>query len=105
MEQKAYVICADWGEYDDYTQIPMFVCYMQMEAELFVEALCKQEQPYWEKIEDYFLWSRYGIHIADLVNVKDQEAADMRKYCIPHDIGFSYKELDVLTLIQHRQNT
>ena len=105
MYQKAYVILASWGEYDDFTEVPLFICPMQMEAEMFVDAFHQREQPYWSKIEDYFLWSRYGIHLADLANVEDQEeAADMRKYCIPHDIGFSYKELEVLTLIQHHPN-
>ena len=84
MSQKAYIIQASWGEYDDFTEIPLFICPMQMEAEMFVEAFCKRERPYLAKIEDYFM-SEYGY--------------------IPHDIGFSYKELDVLTLLQHHPAT
>jgi hypothetical protein len=84
MNQKAYVINAIWGEYDDYTRIPMFVCPMKMEVELFVEAFNNREPPYWNKVEDYFM-REYGY--------------------VPHDIGFSWDEIDILTLIQHHPNT
>jgi hypothetical protein len=105
MSQKAYVIYANWGEYDDYTKATMFVCPMQMEAELFVEAFYNREKPYWEKVEEFFLRRMNGINLDDLSNMDPERAADLRKYCVPQDIGFGYDELDILTLIQHHPNT
>lgn len=87
MNQKAYIINATWGEYDYCTRIPMFVCYMQIEADMFVDALNNKETHYWEKVTSYFA-KNYGMN-----------------YRIPDDIGFSYEEIDVLTLIQHHPST
>ena len=87
MNQKAYVICASWGEYGDYTRIPMFVCYMQIEADMFIDALNNKEAHYWEKVTSYFA-KNCGVG-----------------YHIPDDIGFGWDEIDVLTLIQHHPAT
>ena len=104
MNQKAYVIVATYGEayeeYADFTEIQLFVCHTQIEAELFIEAFNNREAPYWEKIEEFFMWRRNGIHLADLSNMDPEHAADLRKYCIPKNISFGYEELDVLALIQ-----
>lgn len=87
MTQKSYVICATYGEYDDFTRIPMFVCHMQMEADLFVEALNNRERPCWNKVVDYFA-KHFGVD-----------------YMIPDDIGFGWEEVDVMTLCEKHHNT
>lgn len=85
MCEKAYVIGVTYGEYDDFTHIPMFVCYMKMEAELFLDALENREEPYWGQVVNYF--TSYG--------------AD---YVVPEDIGFNLTEVDVLTLCERHHN-
>ena len=32
-----YVIYVCYGEYDDYNEVPMFFCFMEMEAHLFMD--------------------------------------------------------------------
>lgn len=61
---KSFVISGTWGEYDDYTQVPMFVCNSVDEANLFCEALDNKERPFWDDVEKYFgkEYILYDIH-------------------------------------------
>lgn len=90
MNQKAYVISVTYGEYDDFNSIPLFVCMMDVERDLFLEALNNRESPYYDKVVNYF-------H-------KEYPCSD-RDSCIPHDIGFDWKEVELLTLMQHHPAT
>ena len=90
MNQKAYVISATWGEYDDFTSIPLFVCMMDIERDLFMEALYKKESPYYDKVIAYF-------------NKEYPNSYDETH--VPHDIGFSWNEVDILTLCQQHPAT
>ena len=49
-----FVISGTWGEYDDYTKVPMFVCHSVEEARLFCDSLNEKESPFWEKVLEYF---------------------------------------------------
>ena len=87
MNQKAYVISATWGEYDDFTSVPLFVCLMDIERDLFVDALYNKESPYYDKVVDYFN--------KEYPNCYGESH-------VPEDIGFTCNEVDILTfLTQH----
>ena len=90
MDQKSYVICATYGEYDDFNLIPVFVCPTAMELDLFIEALNNKEQPYWEKVVDFF--------------AKFYPTTD-REHCVPEDVGFESHEVDLLTLCHQHPAT
>lgn len=88
--QKAYVILATYGEYDDFNTIPLFVCLNTMERDLFYDALQKHEKPYFDKVIDYF---HKMYPNTDIEN------------CVPCDIGFDCREVDVLTFFSTHPNT
>ena len=90
MNQKSYVICATYGEYDDFNRIPIFVCPTEMELNLFLDALYNREQPYWEKVVDFF--------------AKFYPTTD-REHCVPEDVGFESHKVDLLTLFQQHPAT
>lgn len=71
-----FVISGTWGEYDDYTKIPMFVCHSEDEASLFCDSLNKSESPFFEKVIEYF-----------------GEA-----YYVPNDIYFVFDRVPLLEL-------
>ena len=73
---KSFVICGTWGEYDDFTRVPMFVCHDEDEAIMFVEALNNKEEEYFEKVIDFFEEEQY----------------------VSSDIYFEYHSLEVLKL-------
>ena len=83
MNTTVYVISATWGEYDDFTSVPLFVCAMDIERDLFLDALNKRESPYYDKVVDYFQ--------------KEYPCAD-RDTCVPDDVGFSWKKVELLSL-------
>ena len=85
MNQKAYVISATYGEYDDFNSIPLFVCLMDMERDLFLEALNNRESPYYDKVVDYF---------------HKEYPCSERDSCVPDGIGFDWKEVELLTLFK-----
>lgn len=85
MNQKAYVISATYGEYDDFTNIPMFVCITDTERDLFLEALNSRESYYYNKVVDYF---------------HKEYPCRERDSCVPEDIGFEWKEVELLTLFE-----
>lgn len=90
MNQKSYVICATYGEYDDHNRIPIFVCPTEMERDLFIDVLYQKEQPYWDKVIDFF--SKFYPNTE-------------RECCIPEDIGFEWHEVDLLTLLHQHPAT
>jgi hypothetical protein len=90
MDQKSYVICATYGEYDDFNRLPIFVCQTKMELDLFIDALYKKEQPYWSKVVDFF------------ANMCSTTA---REYCVPEGLGFEWHEVDLLTLCDKHHAT
>lgn len=83
MNTTVYVISATWGEYDDFTSVPLFVCVMDIERDLFLDALNKRESPYYDKVVDYF-------H-------KEYPCSD-RDTCVPESIGFDWKKVELLSL-------
>ena len=93
-----YVIYASYGEYDDYNEIPMFFCNMEMEAHLFIEALENKEQPYWQKVIDFFR-ARAGCSNS---NISDEE---IEQYRMPSDLGFGLSKVEVLSLMDKHPAT
>ena len=83
MNTTVYVISATWGEYDDCTSVPLFVCVMDIERDLFLDALNKRESPYYDKVVDYF-------H-------KEYPCTD-RDSCVPVGLGFDWKKVELLSL-------
>lgn len=73
---KSFVISGTWGEYDDYTKVPMFVCNSVDEAYLFCESLNAKEKPFYESVLNFFGDEKY----------------------IPNDIFFIYDEVPILRL-------
>ena len=97
--ENGYVIYASYGEYDDYTEIPMFFCPTKMEAELFVEAFENKEQPYWQKINKFFRkW--YGHENNPCISDED-----INEFYIPGDLSFGIKDVEVLTLMEKHPAT
>ena len=78
MQQKSYVICAVYGEsYEEcnnFSKYPIFVCSTAIELDMFLDALEKKEQPYWDKVVKFF------------------------NGCVPPNIEFESHEVDLLTL-------
>lgn len=93
-----YVIYASYGEYDDCAEIPMFFCTMEMEAYLFIEALENKEQPYWQKVIDFFR-ARAGCSNSD---ISDEE---IEKYRMPDDLGFGINKVEILSLMDKHPAT
>lgn len=71
-----YVISGTWGEYDDYTKVPMFACRSVEEASLFCDSLNEKENPLWNKVLEYF-------------------GSD---FCTPSDIYFVFDKVPLLEL-------
>ena len=94
-----YVIYACYGEYDDYNEVPMFFCSMEMEAHLYMEALENQEQPYWQKVIDFFR-KRAGCEGSTAIS--DEE---IEKYRMPSDLGFGLNKVEVLSLMEKHPAT
>lgn len=77
MPKNFYLIMASYGEWDDFNRFPMFSCNSEDEACLFVDALEKHEQPYWNNVIKFFE-KHFGY--------------------IPEDLGFSWETVEILTL-------
>lgn len=84
MNNTAYVISATYGEYDDFNSIPLFVCLMDVERDLFIDSLENHESPYYYKVVEYFHKNYPSMPIES---------------CVPHDIGFSWEEVEILSLL------
>ena len=78
----AYIIFGEYFENGNFLSVPMFVCYLQFEADLFVSALNKREPPFWSKVIKWF-------------------GGDS---LVPSDIVFSVKTHEVLSFIHHHNN-
>ena len=90
MMKQCYLLSACYGEYDDYNELPMFVCNLEIEAHLFLEALNNKEQPYWQKVVDFF--RQKGGYDKTISDRKIEE------YYMPHDLSFKLCSLDILQL-------
>ena len=96
--ENGYVIYAAYGEYDDYTELPLFFCPTEMEVDMFIEALNKKEKYYWDMVVD--IWKQRFEGLAKAI--KDDEFIEM---FMPRDIHFGYHEIKVLTVLQQHPAT
>ena len=96
---QGYVIYCNYGEYDDYVELPLFFCPIKFEADLFLEALNNKEKPYYDKVIEFFK-KRHAIGAKLCEN--EQEFADMY---LPRDLGFGYHPVEVLTLMEQHHAT
>jgi hypothetical protein len=96
--ETGYVIYASYGEYDDYTELPLFFCPTKMEVDMFTEALNKKEKPYWDKV--VATWKKRFEGLASAI--KEEEFIEM---FMPRDISFGYHEIEIMTLFRQHPAT
>lgn len=77
--KTSFLIYATWGEYDDFTIRPLFICHDKDEAFLFLTALNNKEPEYIQKVKDYF-------------------NQNYSENYYPQDIGFGIDELEVVNI-------
>ncbi len=70
-----YLISMNYGIFDDFTNVPLFICKTLEESVFFIDFLDKKQNPFWEEyVINYFGNENY----------------------IPEDISFHWEKLPIL---------